>query len=215
MLELLAESIAFYNLPLTVLLGLVILYWVVSAIGVLDLEFDFDLDGDFSVEAGSALGALGGLLRFANADRVPTMIVATVFVLFLWGFGMALNLIFNQTGSYLLAGLLFLPNFIASLICTKLVTLPLKGLFTKFRLEGEVQEPIVGRSGIVKSAQVDEIYGQVEVLTASSPLLLNARVTSGSGLSLAKGTQVLIFDHDSEREIFLVREDDSHSHPNN
>ncbi len=213
MLELLTESIASYNLPLTVLLGLVILYWVISAIGVLDLEFDFDLDGDFSVEAGSALGALGGLLRFVNADRVPTMIVATVFVLFLWGIGMALSLIFNETGSYLTAGILFLPNFIVSLVCTKLVTLPLKGLFTKFRLEGEIQEPVVGRSGIVKSAQVDESYGQVEVITDSAPLLLNARVTAGSGLSLAKGTQVLIFDHDPERDLFLVREDDSNSHP--
>lgn len=66
MTELFQEAIKWYNLPLTVLLGLVLLYWVMVVIGVLGMESldvdvhadaDVDLDVDADVDADLDVGA--------------------------------------------------------------------------------------------------------------------------------------------------------------
>lgn len=57
MLDILRESIAPHNLPVTILLGLVLLYWIISLLGLVDLEFldsQFDLDVPDAGEAGTA-----------------------------------------------------------------------------------------------------------------------------------------------------------------
>jgi hypothetical protein len=48
--EVLTESIRWVNLPFTVLLAVVVLYWLMVGIGVLDLSLFGDLDADFHVD---------------------------------------------------------------------------------------------------------------------------------------------------------------------
>ena len=46
MIELYNEATAWYNLPLTVLLCLVVLYWIAAAFGLAGDALDGDLDAD-------------------------------------------------------------------------------------------------------------------------------------------------------------------------
>ena len=48
--EVLTESIRWVNLPFTVLLGFVVLYWIMVGLGVLDMSLFGDLDADLHVD---------------------------------------------------------------------------------------------------------------------------------------------------------------------
>jgi hypothetical protein len=48
--EVLTESIRWVNLPFTVLLGVVVLYWLMVGLGVLDMSLFGDFDADFHVD---------------------------------------------------------------------------------------------------------------------------------------------------------------------
>ncbi len=51
MIELFNASIAMINLPFTVMLGLVVIYWLSVIVGVLDIEsFDVDMDADIDLD---------------------------------------------------------------------------------------------------------------------------------------------------------------------
>ncbi len=100
MVEFLELCFTSVNLPFTILLILVFIYWVffiVGAVGLdsLDLDFDaFDLDADVDVDVDAHLDAHGGghaghssgmfvsMLRFFNVGDIPLMIWATFFAFF-------------------------------------------------------------------------------------------------------------------------------------
>ena len=84
MRELLEASISYVNFPFTVLLGLVLLYWITVIVGLLDLDLfdvdldvdaDVDVDVDVDVDAGADVPGVGGAgiatLRFFHVGTVP------------------------------------------------------------------------------------------------------------------------------------------------
>src|SRR4051812_36522355 len=109
MSEVLAEATRLINLPFTLLLGLILFYWMLVAIGLLDMHLfsdgDFDLhtdahtdldgDGDLDFHGDPHLHGDKGLhlhggswwagpLTFVNVGQVPVMIVVSVLSLCLW-----------------------------------------------------------------------------------------------------------------------------------
>src|SRR6476660_920047 len=150
--EVLSEAFAFVNLPFTVLLGLVAVYWVLVVLGALDTSFGSDLELGGHVEGGSPElgghhfegheteahgdvghdGFLSGVAHFINLGDVPLMVVVSVLSLSLWTGSLIANRYF--TGHDVLMSLAFLvPNFIVGLIVTRYGTLPFKPLFRLLR----------------------------------------------------------------------------------
>lgn len=232
--DLITEAIAAYNLPLTILLGLVLVYWMLVIIGALDLDFlhiNFDmdhgghLDGGLGHDIGHGVGhdvghdaahqggsagtgsVLGSVMGFINAGHVPIMLVFSILFVSMWIVSILTNYYLNpgEPGdrSQLIALGLLVPNFIVSVLITRYVTLPLRPLM-KGLAEGEVHEPVIGREGVVTSAEVTRDFGRIEVETGGAPLLLNARISEGSA-RLTKGDSALIIDHDEEKDTYLVR----------
>jgi hypothetical protein len=185
-LELFQTSILPHQLLLTLLLTLVVLYWLLVLLGALDFEADLpdDLgtDGDAHHGTGSS-HALGGAWlsagRFFGFSQVPLMVWLSFMVLFLWFGSLALNEWYNQAGSLLQATWLLLPNLLGSLIMTKLVTLPVAKLFKAMGDADSEAEEVIGRTGIITSTEADASYGQLEITTASVPLLINVRTQPG------------------------------------
>jgi hypothetical protein len=184
--ELFQASILPHQLLLTLLLTLVVLYWLLVLLGALDFEADLpdDLgtDGDAHHGTGSSQ-ALGGAWlsagRFFGFSQVPLMVWLSFMVLFLWFGSLALNEWYNQAGSLLQATWLLLPNLLGSLIMTKLVTLPVAKLFKAMGDADSEAEEVIGRTGIITSTEADASYGQLEITTASVPLLINVRTQPG------------------------------------
>ncbi|MGC6466634.1 MAG: hypothetical protein ACON38_00025 [Akkermansiaceae bacterium] len=214
MKEIWDQAILSYNLPLTVLLGLVFFFWVVSLLGIGD--FDTDLDADIDVAADADVdgnvqseGAFGFILRLVNAQDIPVMLVLSLLALFMWAFSLTLNFYFNERQSGGVAALLLAGNFFISVLLVKLVTQPLRPLFRSIKNDKEHQEPLIGSAGQVKSRVLDQDFGQCEVVRPKgAPALLNCRLAE-SEEPLVRGDQILIIGFDDEAQKFIAKSDKS------
>ncbi len=213
MKELWEQAIIYYNLPLTILLGFVVVFWLLSLLGTVDLDtLDIDLNTEVNADAdvdvngsdGAADGFFGSLLRFVNAQDVPVMVILSLLTLLMWGIGILGNFYLNPGESGLLAlGFLFI-NFIISVLLVKAITEPLRPFMRAIKNDQEHQEPLVGLSGTVKSRSLDSDFGQVEVpRDKGAPALLNAILPEGRE-TLQRGDRILVIDFDKERDKYLV-----------
>jgi hypothetical protein len=201
--ELWEQAILPYNLPFTILLGLVVVYWLLTLLGAIGVDtLDADLDaGDVSGELGDLPAAM---LRVVNAGAVPLTVVLSILILALWIFSILLNFYFNPGHSMLLAGGFFLAAFVLAVVATKIVTQPLVPLMRRLKA-AEDTAPVLGEVGIVRSIQIDSLYGQVEVERPDgAPALLNARLGPDSE-PVPRGNPVAIISMDEASGIYLVR----------
>ncbi|MBK1829903.1 DUF1449 family protein [Verrucomicrobiaceae bacterium R5-34] len=211
MKELWEQSILSYNLPLTVLLGLLIIFWALALIGTfdidsLDFDIDTDIDGDLDtdVSAGSG-GFLTAILKFVNATDVPIMMVVSFLSLFMWVISIISNYALNPSQSWIIATGLFIGNFFLSCLLVKLVTSPFKKFFNAFKKGENDDEPVIGRIGTVKSRVIDGKYGQVEIPRQNgAPAIVNCIMGEGHE-PLVRGNEVLVYDRDIDRKMFIAR----------
>jgi len=215
----LQQALAWYNLPLTVLLAAVALYWVMVVVGVLSADsFDFDIDADADIDADIDVDAdhdldfdhdSGGLgmavLRFLNFGQVPTMVVLSALALSMWVISMIANFGLNKAGIPLLSVGIFLANVLVSAVVAKVATAPLKPLFRSLNQNYDTHEPIVGRECVVRSGKVTADSGQAEVEREGASFLINIRVAEGRE-PLAKGDRALVVDYDAEKDFYLIKQ---------
>ncbi len=212
MSDLLHEALKLPNFPLTILLGLVVLFWVLTIVGAADTDslepdLDVDLDADADADAHGSSFRLG-LLRFFNLGEIPLMVLLSVLIALMWGTSVLLNYYLNPQGSLPLAAGLLLGNFIVCLFATKLVTTPLKPFMRALRA-GEKHRPVVGRSCIIKTSEVTEDFGQAECEDESgNPLLLHVRISEGQK-PLSKGDRALVVETLDNAQTYIVRKLDS------
>ena len=209
MTELFNEAIAWYNFPLTVLLCLVVLYWVVAAFGMVGDGMDagdLDVGADADVHhGGEGVGGLAALMRFVNMDSVPAMIVITVMTSTFWVLSMVLNHLLNPERSTAIALAILGGGFVLSAIITKIITIPFSRIFKSLRnSDKEAQIPIIGRTGIVKSGEVTTDFGQVEITKKGAPLLIHARIHEGNA-RLKRGDECIVIDEIEGKGIFYVK----------
>ena len=185
MLELFQAAISPHQLLLSLLLALVVLYWLLVIFGALDFETDLPDDfGSADVDAHHGHGLnTGGVWitagRLFGFSQVPMVVWLSFIILFLWFGSLVLNEWYNQGGSSVQAALLILPNLLGSLILTKLATIPVAKLFKAMGDADSEAEGVIGRTGTVTSTEADETYGQLEIPTFGVPLLINVRTQPG------------------------------------
>ena len=213
--EIIHEALLLYNLPLTVLLSLSVAYWISVCFGMLDIgSFDADIDFDSGVDltpdadvdahgdvGGGALMALG---RFVNVHEVPLMVVLSVQVIFMWMVGIISNHYLNPSESILVGGGLLIANFVVSAVFTRLVTTPLKPIMRGLKKEWDDAGPIIGNAGVVKTSEVNETFGQVEILRQGAPTLCTARTPEGSE-PIKRGETALVIDYNTETQTCIVK----------
>ncbi len=210
MKELWEQAILPYNLPFTILLGLVVVYWLLTLLGAIGLDsVDADLEAHVhdvhDMHDGGHLGDIPAtMLRVVNAGAVPLTVVLSILVLAMWMISILLNYYFNPAHSWLIAGGFLLVGFILAVIATKLITQPLVPFMRKLKA-AEDTAPVLGEIGIVRSIQIDSSYGQVEVERPDgAPALLNARLGPDSEPVL-RGNPVAVISMDEASGIYLVR----------
>ena len=130
--ELWEQATLSYNMPLTILLGLIVLFWIftlLGAVGIDALDFDFDTDVD-----GDICDVPGAMLRVVNAGLIPVTVVLSILVLLMWVSAMVLNFYLNPGQSWLLALGFFFASSILGVIGTKILTQPLVP-FIRYNME--------------------------------------------------------------------------------
>ncbi len=203
MKELWEQAILPCNLPITILLGLVVLFWIFQ------LATGPDLD---SADAGSGVGDSSAdavdmstsILRVVNAGAVPLTIVLSVLVLTLWMASVLLNFYFNPEQSRLKSLAFFFAAFGLAVVATRIITLPLVPLMRRLKAS-EDTAPVLGETGIVRSIELDSRYGQVEVQRADgAPAILNSRLAPDAS-PVPRGTPVVVVSMDEASGVYLVR----------
>jgi len=200
--EIWEQALLGYNLPLTILLGLSILFWIFSLLGVGDVDADVDVDAG-EVQGGD--GVFGFILRVVNAHDVPVMMVLSLLTLFMWMISIVSNFYLNSGQSIWIALALFVGNFVISVILVKVVTQPLLPLFQSIKNDKEHQEPIIGSTGVVKSRTLDGKFGQCEIIRPKgAPALLNCRMAEGES-PLKRGDEILVIGQDESDQKFVIK----------
>lgn len=199
--ELWEQAILPYNLPVTILLGLVVVFWILTLVGAVSADADLDAGVDDPTNIGDVPGAM---LRIVNAGYVPLTVVLTILILMMWIGSIVLNYYFNPGGSLLVALGFFVAAFVLGVIATKIITQPLVPFMRRLK-QAENAPPVIGEVGVVRSIQLDPTYGQVEVQRADgAPALLNARLGVDSE-AVPRGTEVAIISFDEQSGVYLVR----------
>ncbi|WP_395742355.1 hypothetical protein [Prosthecobacter sp.] len=220
MSELFQAAIQPQQLLLSLLLALVVLYWLLVLLGALDFESDLpdDLIGDGDAGGGtdtphghahahahglSTGGAWLSVGRFLGFSQVPLVVWLSFMVVFLWLGSLALNEWYNEADSLGQAALLLLPNFLGSLLATKLATLPVSKLFKAMADADSEAEDVIGRTGVVTSTEADACYGQLEISTANVPLLINVRTQPGAA-PLKRGDPATVVSAGPDHVFYLI-----------
>ncbi len=217
MMELFQQAMLPANLPYSILLMLIMVYWLTVILGVLDLEFldidlDMEVDADIDVdieldaeveadmEGGTGLGWFSSTLSFFNIGSVPFMIFASFLILSLWTVSVIANGNWGSAYRWLPLALI-LPNIVFSLLVTKALTWPFKGSYQKMNKQGISKRELVGKMCKVTVGVSPGQKGQAELTFDEQHFLLNIRAKDDT---IGKGNQALIIEYDPEHNYFWV-----------
>lgn len=207
MLEVLQEAVMPANLVFTMLLVLVLLYWIMVILGALDFDFlNIDFDGDVDADADMDLqagGFLRGLLEFFYVGEVPVMVLVSVFALSAWIVSILGNHYLNPGSSLIVLLPILAANLFISSFVVKLAGVPLKKMFNAFDQDPNAPRSVMGRICIVITTQVTgERIGQAEVKGKGAPILLN--VMSEGGHVFQKGDEAIVVQKNKETGVYLI-----------
>lgn len=187
----------------SVLIGVLLLFWLAAIVGALDFErVGPDWLGDSDV-GGSSDGAPPTLLAMGFSGLPFSVVISAVG--FAWWL---LTMLAAQylapllplpgwlAGSVLLLGMLVLAVPIAAMLVR-----PLKPLFVVHH--GNSKRNLIGRPCRILTLRVDEHFGQAEV-RIDNGVPLNVRVRARSPNSLTRGSGALIIDLDASSGRFDV-----------
>ena len=219
MFELLEAAVAPPNLLYTILLALMLLYWVLVLIGGISSEtFEFfgmevgtDADSDVDVDASADIddpgleaghgSPLGSVLHFFYIGDIPLMIILSILILSMWTMSMVVNHLLGNVAGWV-ALLLFPPLLVAGLAATRTVLMPFVPYLKKVLAQKGDRIELVGKRCVIRSLEATATHGQAEVAAAGAPLVLN--VVTRRGIVLPQGAEAVVCDYDKISGAYLV-----------
>lgn len=206
MIELLQAAVAWVNLPLSFLLGLVILYWVGVIVGVTGeghAHHDVDLDGDLDGAAdghGALHGAFQTLLSFLCVGDLPLMLIISIFAVCAWTLGV-LSYHFVTHDSIWMGILMYLPILLVGALVTRFSALLLLKIYRKVDGQQPVPESAVGHVCVLLDDCSPSRLAQGEVQVEGAPFRVTVKTHSDT---LKKGTRALVLEKDEARDCYFV-----------
>ncbi|MGH4118757.1 hypothetical protein [Clostridium sp.] len=169
--ELLKNAFEGINIIPTVLLILIVLYWIIVIIGFLDFDF---LDFDFDLEAGDTSGPLIALLGFLNASELPFMFIFSVLTLNFWIIAMLMYYLPITIGG-VVNTVLLIPALMLSMVITKFVSFPLKVILKYSSMQDDRGSEVIGQLCILKCNVKNGRLGQAELKRDGASVVINVR----------------------------------------
>lgn len=207
--ELLTESFKNSNLPVTILLLLVLFYWVINLVGIFDLDMlngDAELDkGHIETETDSD-SFLGKTFDFGD---LPIAIVISFFVLFFWMITILTNYYLGNS-SLFFALIIYIPAIIGSFMVTRIIAIPLAKIYSMLKLNTEEAEIVSDYTGSVCMVFVEatsERNGQGEINRNGDPIRVNIRTYPGK--QMLKGSSALLIEYVKGGDYYIAEPYDS------
>jgi hypothetical protein len=200
-------SAQFPTVIYSTLLGIVVIYWLVGMLGIIDLDLapDADLDIELDTDVTASAGALTGLLLTFGLTGVPFTLVISIVLLVSWLISIYAQIyvmsLLDTVWLYYLVGITStVVVFFISLPVTGLLIRPLRGMFNS--VETATSDHLVGRDGTVATGKVTASFGQAKVLNEGAEILLDVRCEPEHTLTM--GDKVLLIEYCREKHSYIV-----------
>jgi len=193
------------------LLGIIVIYWLVGMLGIIDLDLtpdadlEVDLEADIDTDLSAGAGGLAGLLLTFGLTSVPFTLVISIVCLISWLISIYLQfyafVLLDSTWLYYLLGMVStVLIFFISLPITGFLIRPLKGMFVS--IETTASHSLVGSNGTIATGKVTETFGQAKVLNEGAEILLDVRCDPQH--SLVMGDKVLLIEYSKGSHSYIV-----------
>lgn len=207
MTDFLNNAFSFPTLFYTGLLGLTILYWIVSSLGLAD--FDFADGNGIELEVPDAADASGWLNKF-KLDGIPVTISISFVILFAWIICFIVVHFYQgkitNTLIEVFVGIwaIILAPIVAAPIVGTLLT-PLKPVFQKLKEDGEGRkaDSLIGHLAIVRTNKVSMSFGDAELDQEGANLILKVRAEEPNDFK--RGDSVVITEYLEDENTYRVR----------
>ncbi len=233
--EIIQEAFRGINLPITIALGVILLYWIIAMLGMIDLDaidgflgldtdVHVDVDGHGHGQGGDSVDGHGDVEGHGEGatpeSHSPNAFQAVAKfmgaqdapIMFVLSTFTLILWAGNLIGNYYFnkGDSTFLANCIlgASLVGAFLLTkLTVRPLrpLMKMMRTASNNEPVIGMAGTVRSKELTIESGQVEVIQDGASILLNARLSEGASRQVDRGAQVLIVARDDDGKRYVAR----------
>lgn len=166
----LQTALSFPTLPWSVLFAASVLYWLVAALGVFDI--------DAGMEGESPLADAGGMLTRLGLRGVPLMLVVLLVAFFAWISTYFFQLylldpLFSGTLRTLVGTLAMLLAAVPGVLMASLLLRPLRRFMLK--LVPATPPSLLGKVGTVTTPEVDAEHGMASFEDGGAGLLLQVR----------------------------------------
>jgi hypothetical protein len=226
--ELVAASLQFPTVVFTIVLGVVLLYWLFVVLGALDIDLlgGGHVVGDVSgaakgigevltggakaggeafgahgthAEAGGDADADGGVWQGLGLGDVPVTISVSLIVLLAWcGSLIGAHYIAGPAGWQ--RGLVLVVALVVALPIAAVLVRPLAPVFAV--KEGKSNSDYIGHGCTISTGRVDDRFGQASIEDGGSVLVIQVRCDRPG--VLARGDKALIIDFDEARQAYVV-----------
>lgn len=195
----------------SLLLVLLIFYWLSASLGFVDLDvLDIDMPEGADLDEVTTPEALAGLLFKFGLYGVPLTIILTFVALFGWTISYFLvYFLFDFIPSGIFTYLAGIPALLVSLYIAVMITAqvikPLRPLFRE-ATKHSVKE-VLGQTAIVRTSRVDNEFGEIFLADGGAGLIFKARSTGDDVFK--KGDRVVLLEYmDAENHYRVISEKD-------
>ncbi|MGE9294721.1 MAG: hypothetical protein ACQKBV_00320 [Puniceicoccales bacterium] len=195
------EALRWYNLPFTILLGIVLCYLALKVFLTLcGAAFDFDFDGDLNGEPDGLFSRASSALTDGEA---PFWVGVSFFAFLAWTSMMVLNTIFNPASVWAIGIAIMAACAALALFITRAILRFVGRLIKRVAGMTPQDESFIDEIGVVVTGEVSEKFGQVEIRHNGVPITFNAQLLPGS-TPLTKGDYARIVKKGSEGKTYMV-----------
>jgi hypothetical protein len=203
--QLLDVASQFPTVIYSILLGIIIIYWIVGLLGVIDLDFSGDTDLDLDGDIGSSANSLSGLFLTFGLTGVPVTFVISILILICWLISFYLQLYLltwlpDGWLYYLVGAISNVMIFFISLPITAIMIRPLKGMFKN--VETTSSNNLVGKDATIATSTVSETFGQARVFNNGAEILVDVRCDPEH--IFKQGDKVLVIQYLKENHAYIV-----------
>jgi membrane protein implicated in regulation of membrane protease activity len=192
----------------SVLIGVLLVFWLLAIIGLVDAEHfgpHFDADPTLhGVDADAGGEVHGGMLVALGLHRLPFSVIVSTIGFFWWllsVLGVQYLLPWVPGPVWLSGSLLLLVALVAAVPLAAFCVRPLQPLFKVHTAAREYD--LIGRVCTIVTGSVDERFGHAEVAIGSgTPVQI--KVVCATPNPLRRGSRALILEHDTDRDRYRI-----------
>lgn len=212
--SIIGASLVFPTVLYSLLLSVVLVYWLFVMLGALDMDvfdvdadmggdFDADVDADVDADAdGHSHGTFADLLARLDLTEIPLTVSVSLFTLLSWLLCVVAIQLIGPVATTLIAGTsLAIGAAVIALLATSRFALLLKPMFRTHYAPR--RSSLIGQTCRITTLSVTDKHGQAEVGDGGAGLVIQVRSSHSSELN--QGSEALIFNYDAKTEIFSVK----------